>query len=127
MIFKKTSIEDALKEARKDERDKCNQEKEKALNDQKLEIDSKWYLKLKSVEAELQSVNLRMQHMDSKKKQLEIEKQKVRLIAINQRQITSDLTWLSEQRRIEDIESGQIFTSLSAQVEELDGKLKELS
>jgi hypothetical protein len=127
-FMKNKDIEEALKDARRDEREKCIQEKEKALQEQADKLNSEWYLKLKKTESELQSVNLRMQHMESKKKQLEIEKQKVREISINQRQITSDLKWLAEQRRIEDIEAGQTFTSLATQVEDIDAKItKELS
>lgn len=125
-FVKRQQIGDALSKARADERDKCNQEKDKALEQQANELNGQAYLKIKQLESQLQSVNLRMKVMEAKEKHIKEQKQKIRELAIEQRRITSDLAWLAEARRLEDIEAGQTFTSLVQQVEDIDKRLGEL-
>lgn len=116
-------IQKALTRARADEREQCEKEKEKALKEQEAKLVGEWSLKVKELEAQIESMEFRIQNHEKEKKAVENERQKIREIAIRQRQVVSDIVFLAQQKRDDDMRKLQDFQKLETSINNIEFQL----
>lgn len=112
-----TDLSAALKRARADERDRCETDKRKALSDLQAMLDGAWNLKVKELEAQIESMELRMRDMSERDKKVMDDMQRVREIDIRQRRLISDLVYAARNKHAEDTRELQIFEKLQNDIE----------
>ncbi len=117
---KEIGIDEALQRAREDEREQCNIDNEKKRKAEILRIEGEWDLKVKEIQAKLDSVNLRMNELEEKEKKLETERQKWRQIAMLIRRVMSDIKYFSDKEREEGLEKRQSIDRLMQESEGID-------
>ena len=118
-----SEIGDALQRAREDERAKCNEEKEKALDRQEKRIVGEWFLKLKESESEIKTLNLRLEQMANRESLITEERQSIREIGIDQRRIASDIIYVAENLLLEFTKLIQEFYKLKTDANNCETKL----
>jgi hypothetical protein len=115
MIVKKIFSRDigkAIANARQAERELCEKDKIDALNKQEQLLKGDHLLEVKSLKAELESMAIRTRELSAREKSVELERQKLREQAMMIHRIVSDLNYLSERSREENIERGQTISRL---------------
>jgi hypothetical protein len=102
----------AIANARQAERELCEKDKIDALNKQEQLLKGDHLLEVKSLKAELESMAIRTRELSAREKSVELERQKLREQAMMIHRIVSDLNYLSERSREENIERGQTISRL---------------
>ena len=116
-------MKEALKNARADEREKCDADKKKELAELETRITGEWSLRVQALESTIESMEFRLQNHDKEKKAVAVEKQKIREVAIRQRRLVSDLVFLAQQKRDNDIKVLQDFQKLETDINNIETKL----
>lgn len=126
-IFSKEKItmEEALDRARKDEREKTIVDRDKYWNAEIFRLEGKWSLQLKEKQAELDSVLLRMKELEGREKKVEAERQKNREASMLMRKILSDVKYLSDKERQEEVEKRQCIDRLAEESVAVDQLMLE--
>lgn len=115
-----SDIEAAIKRAREDERQITIKSEEMKWQREIDKITGEYTLKLKEAEARVNSMEMRMAIMDEQIRKMEIERQQLRELAVQQRRITSDLVHVIKyylERRMEEM---QPFLRLESEAEKLE-------
>jgi len=110
-IFNK-DIKEAIIKARNDEREKCYKEMRNELIKQKIDLENEYTIKIKEKEAEIESIYLRINEIQKREKMIEDKRQKLRQTEIRIRRLLTDLKYLSDKKRDEDIERLQTLDRL---------------
>ena len=124
MILSK-DIVDAITRAREDERKICNAERADEIEKQRRRIEGEYTLMLKEKQGEIDSLNIRMKELAGRERRVEDERQNLREQAMYIRRIMSDLKYLSEREREENIERGQTIDRLMGEVATASGRITE--
>jgi hypothetical protein len=121
-IFTK-NITEAIERARKDEREICEKDKQEALEKQRQRIEGEWALETEELRGKLKSIELRMSQITDREKAVEKTRQELRRKALELRRIMSDLQYLSDRNKEENLERGQIIDRLLKEAEDVEDKL----
>ena len=121
-IFSK-DIAESFRKVRDDERQKCRQEMQQALDKQREKIEGEWFLKVKEKESEMESLLLRMREMADRDKKITAGLQNVREIGIIQRRIASDLVYIAQRKHEEDTRLLQEFLRIQSEIQTEETKL----
>jgi hypothetical protein len=121
-IFTK-DITEAIERARIDEREICKKDKDAALEKQRQRIEGKWALETEELRGKLKSIELRMSQITDREKAVEKTRQELRRKALELRRIMSDLQYLSDRNKEENLERGQIIDRLLKEAEDVEDKL----
>jgi len=113
----------ALKKARKNERKKCKKENRKKMHRVTKDVEKFYNLKLQEVNAEMDSLISRMAEMEKRESKSKARDYEVKEIGILQRRIASDLVYLQEIKRTDEMEYLQKFTSILAQQKHVERKM----
>ena len=116
-------IDEALHEARTDERAKTRADCEREQAEAIARVEGRLTLELKKKEAEVASLALRTQMAEERLKSFEAERQQMREHAVKQRQIMSDLMHVMKdwhERRTEEL---QPFMRLNAMAVDMERQM----
>ena len=124
-IFAK-DIDRALTDARADERKLTEEDCAKRYDEKMIRTTGEYELKLKEAESKNKSVEIRLQMAEERMKQTEIQRQEMRELAVQQRQLTSDLVHIMRdyhERRLEEL---QPFVRLESMALGIEKKLLKI-
>lgn len=119
-------IDQALEEARQDERDRCREEYRKKMAEEIAKTEGRLTLEIKKRESELKSQALRLQMAEERLKATEEQRQEMRELAVKQRQVISDIVHVMkdwQERRLEEL---QPVTRIEATVIDIEKKLLKI-
>lgn len=122
-----TDVKSALSRARLDEREKCNADKIKALEELESRLNGENSIKVKELESEIESMNFRIKNHEKEKKALEAEKQIIKEVSVKQRRIISDMVFVARQKRDNDARIIQEFEALDDDLTIVEKKVIGLS
>jgi len=125
-FMKQKNLARAIDSAREDERQKCEEERIKVLEEQKAELDGSWYIKTIKLEAELRSVNLRLAVMEKRNRIYKQRLQEIREISVLQNRVAEDIKYIEEEKRLVQIEDSQFYTQIAGEVGNIERRVRSL-
>ena len=101
---------------------------EKRYEEQMIRTTGEYELKLKEAESKNKSVEIRLQMAEERMKQTELQRQEMRELAVQQRQLTSDLVHIMRdyhERRLEELQPFVRLESMALGIEKKLLKIEE--
>ena len=125
-LFSRGDIKEALLRARADERQKCEREKNREIAKAVGKVINDFTLRLKEKEAEMSSLNLRLENIERRERAIEKKKQEIWEIEIKQRHIASDMVKRINQSRDEELKISQGFAAIETDAKKIEARLLDL-
>lgn len=121
-IVRRKDINKAVQRGREEERETCEKEKQRALEQQRKEIEGDYYLKIVDLQGKVSSLEMRNARLEKEIKIYKDRDNEVKEVHLQQKQITSDLNYFVGRWQQEKTEELQEFLSIGQRIENINNK-----
>ena len=119
-IVRRKDINEAVKRARDDEFNKCEREKEKALENLRKEIEGDYYLEMVFLKGKVHSLELKNVSLEKEIEFMKARDKEVKAIHLVQKQAASDLSFFAKKWQVEQTEKLQEILAIEQRLENID-------